>query len=67
MFEKISRRSEGTLVKKYLESPYLFLTALDDMIEELSEVVKAKYKVEELGDPSSLTEVCFSNFSSECG
>ncbi|KAH9854731.1 DNA polymerase alpha subunit B [Lenzites betulinus] len=40
MYEKVSERSE----------------ALDDRIDHFGELVKAHYKVEELGDPSAVTE-----------
>lgn len=36
-----------------------FLPVLDDRIDEFSEVIKEKYDIDELADPSSVTEVYF--------
>lgn len=34
------------------------ISVLDDRIDHFGELVKAYYDVEELGDPSAVTEVC---------
>lgn len=32
--------------------------ALDDRIDDFAEIVRREYKVDELGDPAAVTEVC---------
>jgi hypothetical protein len=60
MFEKVSTRSEGmTVIHFFTVAAYDFSPlVLDDRIDEFSELIRDKYDVEELGDPSSVTEVC---------
>lgn len=59
MFEKISTRSEGTLAQHLLHLiNEFFLPVLDDRIDRFSELIREKYGIDELGDPSSVTEVC---------
>jgi DNA polymerase alpha subunit B len=57
MYQKTSERSEG--ISGFLllcNSQHLFL-ALDDHIDEIAEIVRDHYKISELGDPASTTEV----------
>jgi len=57
MYQKTSERSEG--ISGFLllcNSQHLFL-ALDDHIDEIAELVRDHYKISELGDPASTTEV----------
>ena len=37
---------------------------LDDRIDEFSELIREKYDIDEVGDPSSVTEVCLSFLTS---
>lgn len=59
MFEKVSTRSEGMVAPHLLLFQFTAsLLVLDDRIDEFSELVREKYGIVELGDPSSVTEVC---------
>lgn len=58
MYEKMSERSEGTLLSpgSTVESAQSVL-ALDDRIDEFAELVQSHYKFDDLADPAASTEV----------
>ncbi len=61
MYEKATERSEGEIValmRSYGDQRRRRTTlVLDDRIDHFGELVKSYYGVEELGDPSAVTEV----------
>lgn len=59
MYEKILERSEGVVhFSVIIPLAEAFCVALDDRIEELSELIREHYNIAELGDPASGTDVC---------
>lgn len=61
MFEKQMERSESQFYNKVLDKRLRFglLADLDQMIDDAADLVRSHFKLDDIGDPGTTTDVCF--------
>lgn len=63
MHERLTERASGTVISTRLYLLSHTATVLDDRIDEFAELVREHYKLEDIGDPASTSDVCLSTLA----